>query len=307
MERIPVALIRPGDNDRKVFRDAELAELAASIVAHGLAQPITVRPAPELPSCAVCGYRVAGERCDEHPAADLVVTRYEVVAGERRWRAHRLAGLSEVAALVRDLSDEAAADVMLLENLTRVDLGPMEEARAYQKRIERFGRSVADVAKAANKSPRHVQKRLGLLSLIPEVQQLIESRALPVAYAEAMIALNGWSQAAAVKALSESEGLPTLHRWRFIVGALLEKQSQTAMFDLDSFFRDQLAAADDTPSPAVAPDPRLPPMRPKVTDSTGRALLDYAEQLERDGWVEQAAGVRTALAYLVKLNYVRNV
>lgn len=112
VQNLPYAQVQPGQNDRTVFRPEELEALAASIQADGLIQPITVRPTPG--------------------------GRFEIVAGERRYRAIGLLGWETVPAIVRDLTDEQASTIMLLENVHRVDIDPVDEARAYQSRIDRF-------------------------------------------------------------------------------------------------------------------------------------------------------------------------
>ena len=113
---IPIDSIRRGDNDRQAFDQVALEELSESIRAHGLVQPITIRPMP-----------------DGH---------YQIVAGERRWRACKLLTWHEIPAIVRDLDDEAASAIMLAENIGRKDLNPIEEANAYHRRMDQFGWSV---------------------------------------------------------------------------------------------------------------------------------------------------------------------
>ena len=124
VERVPIDAIAPGDNDREDFDAAALQELADSIGQYGLAQPITVRPVGR--------------------------DRFQIVAGERRWRACRLLGWPTIPALVREMDDETASGVMLLENVQRAELNPIEEARAYARRMARFGWDVDRVAAAAN-------------------------------------------------------------------------------------------------------------------------------------------------------------
>lgn len=140
VQMVPVALIAPGDNDREEFAETALRELADSIAQHGLAQPITVRPSDG---------------------------GYQIVAGERRWRAVRLLGWKAIPALVRELSDETASAIMLLENIQRAELNPIEEARAYRKRMMQFGWNAAQTARAANVPEERVRMRLMLLSFAP--------------------------------------------------------------------------------------------------------------------------------------------
>lgn len=219
---LPITSIRPGTlvaNDRTRFDAGQLQELAASIAEHGVLQPLTVRP-------VACGY--------------------EIIAGERRWRASQLAGLVTVPCIVRELSDEEAASLMLIENVNRADLSPMEEARAYNVRRVRFGWTVAQVARETGKNAEYVRRRLALLDLLPEVQQLVASGTLPVSHAEEMAVLLPESQAAAVKALTGRDGLPSVVTFRRIVGELVERESQLGLFDLEAFAvqrREELEAA----------------------------------------------------------------
>jgi ParB family chromosome partitioning protein len=143
---IPVQQVRPGANDRTSFDEAGISDLAASIEVHGLAQPITVRPHGD---------------------------GFEIVAGERRFRAVKHLGRTTVPAIVRDYTDEQASAVMLLENVQRADLDPVDEAHAYQSRIDRFGLTVGQVAEMAGVTAARVCTRLPVLRLFPEAQHLV--------------------------------------------------------------------------------------------------------------------------------------
>lgn len=273
--------IRPGDNDRVVFEAAGLRELADSLAAHGLAQPITVRP--------------------------MAAGGYEIVAGERRWRAAGLLGWATIPAIVRELSDEDAAAVMLLENIARRDLSPIEEARAYASRRNRFGWSVADLAKHANRSADFVRRRLALLDLLPEVQQLVTSKALPLAYAEALIDLRASGQSAAIATLGGRDGVPSIATWRAMVGELLTKQDQLMMdFDLGAYAAELIAAAESNPlksATGIERDARMPRMKRKGTVS--QSLLRYVEELRAEGLDTQALAVATVLDEMVKAGWVQ--
>src|SRR6187401_3012599 len=140
--KVPIEFLKPNPrNPRRAFSDTELGELAASIKQHGVIQPIVVRP-------------VKG-------AAD----RYEIIAGERRWRAAQLAGLHEVPALVRRVGDEAAVAMALIENIQREDLNPLEEARALGRLISEFHMTHAAAAEAVGRSRTAVTNLLRLLEL----------------------------------------------------------------------------------------------------------------------------------------------
>lgn len=151
---------------RRLFASADLEELVASIRTHGLLQPILVRPAGET------------ERGEK---------RYEIVAGERRWRAAQKAGLHEVPIVVRTLEDGEALEIAIIENVQRKDLTPIEEAHAYQRLVEEFSHTQEDVAKAVGKSRSHIANLLRLLSLPPEVRAMLEDGRLSMGHARALL------------------------------------------------------------------------------------------------------------------------
>jgi len=200
--------IQPGNNDRTVFNHAALLELADSIKQHGLAQPITVRP---------------------------VNSHYEIVAGERRFRAvSDILKLTEIAASVRDLSDEQAAAIMLSENTARQDLDPIDEAGAYQKNVTLFGWSVEETAKNAGVSTQRVHARLKLLNLREDLQGLVRNGDLQMGYAQiiAQAELDRNRQIIALRELRENPR-PTPSWFRRVVNELKEQQAQACMFDLE--------------------------------------------------------------------------
>ena len=148
LRHMPIELIHGSPNNpRKHFGDAELEELAKSIRDKGLLQPIVVRQRPD------------GE--------------FEIVAGERRWRASQRAGIHEVPVLIRDLSDGEALEVALIENIQRSDLNPLEEARAYGLLIEQFSYTQQQLADSVGKSRSHVSNTLRLLTLPDSVRSQI--------------------------------------------------------------------------------------------------------------------------------------
>jgi ParB family chromosome partitioning protein len=162
--RVPIEFLKPNPrNPRRTFADAELGELAASVKQHGVIQPIVVRP-------------VKG-------AAD----RYEIIAGERRWRASQLAGLHEVPIVPIEVSDSDALEIMIIENVQREDLNAMEEAQGYHALAEEFKRSQEDIAKEVGKSRSHVANMMRLMKLPAEVQALITQGALSAGHARALI------------------------------------------------------------------------------------------------------------------------
>ena len=160
---------------RKYFDEAALAELAASIQEHGIIQPLTVR---KLSS----GY-------------------YQIIAGERRWRAARLAGLSEVPVIVIEADDRKAAELAMIENLQREDLNPMEEAAGFQSLIETYHMTQEEAAARVGKSRSAVTNALRLLGLTPSVRALVEEGKLSAGHARALVPLSPSLQESAANAI----------------------------------------------------------------------------------------------------------
>ena len=161
---LPLQKIEPNPNQpRKDFDPAELQELADSIAANGLIQPLTVR---ELPS----GY-------------------FQIIAGERRWRASRLAGIAEVPVVVMDVDDKKAMELALIENLQRQDLNPVEEALGYRMLMEEFGMTQEDTARQVGKSRPAVANALRLLNLSPKVLELLREGRITAGHAKAILSL----------------------------------------------------------------------------------------------------------------------
>ena len=169
LREVPVDLLQRGRYQPRVdMRDDSLAELAESIKAQGVVQPIVVRPLPRQGD---------GE------------ARYEIVAGERRWRAAQLAGLHAIPAVVRDIPDESAVAVALIENIQRENLNPIEEARALHRLVEEFGLTHEDAASAVGRSRTTVTNLLRLLELPRPVRTFLESRELDMGHARALLGL----------------------------------------------------------------------------------------------------------------------
>jgi ParB family chromosome partitioning protein len=169
LREVPVDLLRRGKYQPRVdMREESLAELAESIKAQGVVQPIVVRPLP-------------------NPGGGEV--QYEIVAGERRWRAAQLAGLHTIPAVIREIPDEAAVAVALIENIQREDLNPIEEARSLHRLIEEFGLTHADAADAVGRSRATVTNLLRLLELPRPVRELLERRELDMGHARALLGL----------------------------------------------------------------------------------------------------------------------
>ena len=147
---------------RKSFDDASLADLAESIAQHGVLQPLLVRP--------------------------LIGGGYQIVAGERRWRAARMAGVQEVPAVVRDLSESEVMQLALIENLQREDLNPLEEAGGYQALMEGYGFTQEDVARTVGRSRPAVANALRLLALPEDLRALVQEGKLSAGHARALLA-----------------------------------------------------------------------------------------------------------------------
>jgi ParB family chromosome partitioning protein len=171
---LPVARIRPGRYQPRTKMDQQaLAELAASIRSQGLMQPLLVRPVDR--------------------------DRYELVAGERRWRAAQMAGLDEVPALVREIPDESALAMSLIENIQRENLNPMEEAAGLQRLVDEFRMTHEQAADAVGRSRSATSNLLRLLKLARPVQEMLMEGALEMGHARALLALDGARQIEAGK------------------------------------------------------------------------------------------------------------
>ena len=162
MTSLPLSRIEPREEQpRDYFDEESLQTLADSIARYGVLQPITVR-------LQNSGY-------------------FQIIAGERRWRAARLAGLTEIPVRIIEADDRTTAELALVENLQREDLNPIEEARGYQSLIEDFGLTQEEAAKSVGKSRPAVANALRLLSLSPEVLRLVESGELSAGHARALV------------------------------------------------------------------------------------------------------------------------
>jgi len=175
LKHLPIEFLQPGQyQPRKDMHPEQLEELAASIRSQGIMQPIIVRPL-------------------------LTKDRYEIIAGERRWRAAQLAELQEVPALVRDVPDEAAIAIALIENIQRENLNPMEEAVALHRLQEEFELTQQQVAEAVGKSRVTVTNLLRLMNLNPDVKTLLEHGDIEMGHARALLGLHDQHQSEAAR------------------------------------------------------------------------------------------------------------
>ena len=181
LKQIPVEFLQRGEyQPRRDFNSESLQELADSIVNQGLIQPIVVR--------------------------EIAQNKYEIIAGERRWRATQLAGLDTVPAIVREISDQAAIAMALIENIQREDLNPIEESQALIRLQDEFNLTQQQVAEAVGKSRSAVTNLMRLASLQPVVQQQLERGDIELGHAKCLLALEGETQIIAARTVA-SDGL----------------------------------------------------------------------------------------------------
>ncbi len=246
LTRLPLDLLQRGRYQPRVdMRQESLAELADSIKAQGVVQPIVVRPVESL--------------------GDGVVQRYEIIAGERRWRAAQMAGLSEIPAVVRHVPDEAAIAMALIENIQRENLNPLEEARALERLISEFGLTHQQAADAVGRSRAGVSNLLRLLELAPEVCELLESRQLEMGHARALLGLEPRRKQTEVATLVVKKGL--------------------SVRDTEALVRRlQAPASGGAPAQAATHDPNV-----------SRLEQDLAEKLGARVAIQQGAGGRGKL------------
>jgi ParB family transcriptional regulator, chromosome partitioning protein len=215
---LAVDVLQPGKHQpRRHFDDEALAALADSIRAQGVVQPIVVRSAG----------------CD----------RYEIVAGERRWRAAKLAGLKNVPVVVRTLDERGAMAVALVENIQRADLNPLEEAEALHKLIEECGLTHEKTAEAVGRSRAHVSNLLRLMDLEPEVQALVRDGRLSLGHAKVLLGVQG-------------------ERQRALAGQVVERQLSVRQTEA-------LVKAADAVQPPRPGKPRMPAVEKQISAKLG--------------------------------------
>jgi ParB family chromosome partitioning protein len=232
LARLPVDLLQRGKYQPRLdMRQETLQELADSIKAQGVVQPIVVRPV---------GKPNPGES-----------QRYEIIAGERRWRASQLANLPDIPAIIRHIPDEAAIAVALIENIQRENLNPLEEARALERLISEFGITHQQAADAVGRSRAAVSNLLRLLELAPEITAFVERRELEMGHARALLAL-------------------TQRRQQVEVGTLVAKR-QLSVRDTEGMVRAMLARASggSAPKEAKGLDPNVQRLQDELTEKLG--------------------------------------
>ena len=219
LQSLPISQVEcNAEQPRKRFDDGALDELADSIREHGILQPLTVRR--------------------------LGTGYYQIIAGERRWRAARLAGLSEVPAIVIEADDRKATELALIENLQREDLDPMEEAEGYKKLIDNYQMTQEDVAERVGKSRSAVANALRLLGLCPEVRALVEDGKLSGGHARALLTLNPTMQKKAAQMVID--GALNVRQTEALVKKLGAKPRDKKNVDADEINYAKLAASELT-------------------------------------------------------------
>ena len=230
LQRLPIDLLQRGKYQPRIdMRQETLQDLADSIKAQGLVQPIIVRPISEAG---------AGQP-----------RRYEIIAGERRWRAAQLAGLHEIPAVVRHVPDGAAIAMALIENIQRENLNPLEEARALDRLITEFDMTHATAAEAVGRSRAAVSNLLRLLELADEVKQLVEHREIEMGHARALLALENRRQQAEVAALVAKKKL--------------------SVRETEALVKRLLAHAQGTPEASTARDPNIRKLESDLSEKLG--------------------------------------
>ncbi|TLY77972.1 MAG: ParB/RepB/Spo0J family partition protein [Gammaproteobacteria bacterium] len=231
LAKLPLDVLQRGRYQPRVdMRNETLAELADSIKSQGVVQPIVVR---------VLGASDGGEPL-----------RYEIIAGERRWRAAQMAGLTEIPAVIRHIPDEAAIAVALIENIQREDLNPLEEARALTRLITEFGLTHQQAADAIGRSRAGVTNMLRLLELTPEVCELLEKRTIEMGHARAVLAL-------------------TQRRQQTEVALLVAKKSLSVRETEALVRRLQAPAAAGSSAPASGRDPNVERLEQELAEKLG--------------------------------------
>ncbi len=233
LANLPLDLLQRGKYQPRVdMRQESLEELAASIKSQGIIQPIVVRPVDGA---------AAGES-----------QRYEIIAGERRWRAAQIAGLATVPAVIRTVPDDAAIAMALIENIQRENLNPLEEARALERLISEFGITHQQAADAVGRSRAAVSNLLRLLELAPEITAFVERRELEMGHARALLGL-------------------TQRRQQVEVGTLVAKRGLSVR-DTEGMVRGILARASGGPAPKDTKgglDPNVQRLQDELSEKLG--------------------------------------
>ena len=218
VSRLPINDIEPNrDQPRKTFDEEALGELSKSIADHGVIQPLLVRP--------------------------MTDGSYQLIAGERRWRASRMAGLTEVPVVIREMSDSEAMELALVENLQREDLNPIEEARGFQLLMETYALTQEQAASRVGKSRPAVANAMRLLLLPDDVLQMVETGALSAGHARALLGLAQSDDMVALAKQIVEKGLSVRETERLVKTAAQDKPKREKRVKKRDVFYDEAELA----------------------------------------------------------------
>lgn len=285
---VRLSYIETGLNARQNFDPVALRELADSIAENGLLQPITLR-------------------------STSVKNRFQLIAGERRLRAVQLLEWDRIPAIVREMTDEQAQSLMLLENIQRQPFSPVEEASGFRDYMTAFESTETDMAEKIGRTVEFVRRRLSLLQLCDNVREMVDKGHFPVGHAEVMTCLDINRQNIAFRLYRDSNHMP-LHVFKRAVADLHEQQmneSAIALFDVESYWAEQ-AQAMDIPrrgKKAVVYVPRrtdIPDIEIVTTDSAADVMARYIQRLVDTGHTNEAGAIGTLLETLVKSSWMNS-
>lgn len=258
---LKLSLIEPNkEQPRKEFDPEQLEELAESIRQYGVLQPIMVQKKGEL---------------------------YEIIAGERRWRAAKIAGLKEIPVIIREFDKQKKMEISLIENVQRSDLNPIEEARAYKQLIDEFGLKQEEIAERVSKNRATIANSLRLLKLDPRIQELLIQGIISNGHARALLAIEDMEQQYAAAELIVKNGL-SVREVEKLVKSLLkpakEKQPKKEEKDLSFIFQDLEERMKSIMGTKV--------MIHRKDKSKGRIEIEYYSEAELERLVELIESIR---------------
>jgi ParB family chromosome partitioning protein len=256
LRELPLDLITPGPyQPRSVFDTARLEELAESIRQQGVIQPVVVRTTGE--------------------------TEYQLIAGERRWRAAQIAGIEKIPAIIRDVPDEIAIAMALVENIQRENLNPIEEATALKRLVEEFQMTHQEAGDAVGRSRSAVSNLLRLLELSAEVKELVDARHLEMGHARALLTLERSLQAQAAREVVQKD-LSVRQTEQLVRRMKNPPQKRTQVLDPD------IRRLQDALAEKLCAEVKLT----HNTDGKGKLVINYNSSDELDGILQQM-GLKT--------------
>lgn len=259
--RLPIEAIQPNPvQPRTVFQPERLEELAASIRANGIIQPLIVR---------------------HHDNA------YQLVAGERRWRAAKLAGLTEVPVVVQEVADPHMLELALIENLQREDLNPIETAHAYDRLARELGLSQEDIGRRTGKDRSSIANTLRLLKLPQEVQQLLAAQRLTMGHARAILGIPAADEQIQVAEKTAAQGL-SVRQVEALVQELTSERPKSGGGRRESHQDPNVKAAVDELERVLGTRVKIV----ELSDQRGRIEIEYYSQAELDRLFEHIVGAR---------------